>query len=72
MSVAALAFLVIDPTIAAHLPVVLTDLPVALLEATSVRLAFSAFKWNRTPTLMEPEWALSEPALATTMSEWRS
>ena len=48
MSVGALAFLVIDPTIAAHLPVVLTDLPVALLGATSVVLAWSAFRWART------------------------
>jgi tetratricopeptide (TPR) repeat protein len=48
MSVGALAFLVIDPTIAAHLPVVLTDLPVALLGATSVLLAWSAFRWGRT------------------------
>jgi hypothetical protein len=31
MAVGVLAFLIIDPTIAAHLPVVLTDLPVALL-----------------------------------------
>ncbi|HMI52567.1 MAG TPA: phospholipid carrier-dependent glycosyltransferase [Candidatus Saccharimonadales bacterium] len=48
MSVGALAFLVIDPTIAAHLPVVLTDLPVALLGATSVLLAWSAFRWGKT------------------------
>jgi hypothetical protein len=48
MSVGALAFLVIDPTVAAHLPVVLTDLPVALLGATSVLLAWSAFRWGRT------------------------
>ena len=48
MAVGALAYLVIDPTIAAHLPVVLTDLPVALLGATSVLLAWSAFRWGRT------------------------
>jgi hypothetical protein len=48
MSVGALAFLVIDPTVAAHLPVLLTDLPVALLLATSVLLAWSAFRWGRT------------------------
>src|SRR6266404_4764825 len=35
MSVGVLTFMVIDPTIAAHLPVVLTDLPVALLGATA-------------------------------------
>ena len=48
MAVGALAFLVIDPTIAAHLPVVLTDLPVALLGATAVLLAWGAFRWGRT------------------------
>jgi tetratricopeptide (TPR) repeat protein len=47
MAVGALAFLIIDPTIAAHLPVVLTDLPVALLGATAVLLAWSAFRWGR-------------------------
>ncbi len=44
MAVGALAFLIIDPTIAAHLPVVLTDLPVALLGATAILLAWSAFR----------------------------
>ena len=34
-----LLFLVIDPTVAAHWPVVMTDLPVALLSATSIVLA---------------------------------
>ncbi len=47
MAVGALAFLIIDPTIAAHLPVVLTDLPVALLGATAVLLSWSAFRWGR-------------------------
>ena len=44
-----LLFLAIDPTVAAHLPVVMTDLPVALLTATSVVLAAKAFrewKWS--------------------------
>lgn len=44
-----IGFLAIDPTIAAHLPVVMTDLPVALLSATSVVLATRAFrtwKWS--------------------------
>jgi hypothetical protein len=43
-----LAFLTIDPTVAAHMPVVLTDLPVSLLSATAVVLAIRAFqdwKW---------------------------
>lgn len=39
-----LLFLVIDPTVAAHLPVVMTDLPVALLSATAVVFAARAFR----------------------------
>jgi hypothetical protein len=58
ISVGALAFLVIDPTIAAHLPVALTDLPVALLGATSVLLAWSAFRWGRTTDVMLAGMAL--------------
>jgi tetratricopeptide (TPR) repeat protein len=37
-------FLAIDPTVAAHLPVVMTDLPIALLGATAVVLAAAAFR----------------------------
>ncbi|MFY9529330.1 MAG: phospholipid carrier-dependent glycosyltransferase [Candidatus Acidiferrales bacterium] len=37
-------FLAIDPTVAAHLPVVMTDLPVSLLSATAVVLAVRAFQ----------------------------
>jgi tetratricopeptide (TPR) repeat protein len=37
-------FLAIDPTVAAHLPVVMTDLPIALLGATAVVLAACAFR----------------------------
>jgi hypothetical protein len=43
-----LLFLVIDPTVAAHLPLVLTDLPVALLTGTAVvfaALAFREWRW---------------------------
>jgi Dolichyl-phosphate-mannose-protein mannosyltransferase len=41
-------FLAIDPTVAAHLPVVMTDLPVSLLSATAVILAIRAFQgWQR-------------------------
>ncbi len=39
-----IAFLVIDPTVAAHLPVVMTDLPVSLLCASSVLLTIPAFR----------------------------
>lgn len=48
MAVGALVFLMIDPTIAAHLPVVLTDLPVALLGSTAMLLAWTAFQRERT------------------------
>ena len=42
-----IVFLAIDPTVAAHLPVVMTDLPVALLAATAVVLATRAFRtWS--------------------------
>jgi Dolichyl-phosphate-mannose-protein mannosyltransferase len=37
-------FLAIDPTVAAHLPVVMTDLPVSLLSATAVILAIRALQ----------------------------
>jgi hypothetical protein len=43
-AIAATAFLVIDPTVAAHWPTVLTDLPIALLFSTAFLLAFSAFQ----------------------------
>lgn len=39
-----LLFLAIDPTVAAHLPVVMTDLPVSLLSASAVVLAVAAFQ----------------------------
>lgn len=39
-----LVFLVIDPTVTAHWPVVMTDLPVALLSAISIVLATRAFR----------------------------
>jgi dolichyl-phosphate-mannose--protein O-mannosyl transferase len=40
-------FLAIDPTVAAHLPVVLTDLPVALLATMSILFAIQAFRSAR-------------------------
>ena len=43
-AIGTIAFLAIDPTVSAHLPVVLTDLPVALLAATAVLLAVQAFR----------------------------
>jgi hypothetical protein len=39
-----LLFLAIDPTVAAHLPIVMTDLPVSLLSATAVVLSVRAFQ----------------------------
>jgi len=44
-----IAFLAIDPTVAAHLPVVMTDLPVSLLCASTVLLTIPAFRnWKWT------------------------
>jgi hypothetical protein len=48
VALGATAFLAIDPTVAAHLPVVMTDLPVSLLCASAVLLmipAFRAWRW---------------------------
>lgn len=45
-------FLAIDPTIAAHLPVVMTDLPIAVLSATAVVLATRAFRLWTWPDLV--------------------
>jgi hypothetical protein len=48
IALAATVHLVIDPTTAAHLPVVMTDLPVALLSAASVIFSVNAFRyWHR-------------------------
>ena len=44
ISLGILSFLVIDPTVAANLPVVMTDLPVALLSTTAILLAIAAFQ----------------------------
>jgi tetratricopeptide (TPR) repeat protein len=46
-------FLAIDPTVAAHLPVVMTDLPVALLSATAIVLAIRVFReWHWTDVVL--------------------
>lgn len=52
MALAATAFLAIDPTVAAHFPVVMTDLPVALLSGTAVLLAVQAFRTWRAVDLV--------------------
>ena len=44
VSLGALLILVVDPTVAAHLPVVMMDLPVALLGASAVVFAARAFR----------------------------
>jgi hypothetical protein len=44
VALGATAFLAIDPTVAAHLPVVMTDLPVSLLCASAVLLMIPAFR----------------------------
>jgi len=48
----ALAFLVIDPTVAAHLPVAMTDLPIGLLATTAMLFALAAFRTWRTADLV--------------------
>jgi tetratricopeptide (TPR) repeat protein len=53
LALAAILFLIIDPTVAAHLPVVLTDLPVSLLASTAFLLAFHAFRtWRIADVVM--------------------
>ncbi len=52
MALAATGFLALDPTVAAHLPVVMTDLPVALLSGTAVILAVQAFRTWKTVDLV--------------------
>src|SRR5215213_9322800 len=44
VAMAVTLFLVIDPTVAAHMPVVMTDLPVALASGTAVLLSARAFR----------------------------
>jgi dolichyl-phosphate-mannose--protein O-mannosyl transferase len=44
MALAALAFLVVDPTVAAHMPVVMTDLSLALLSSTALLVGIVAFR----------------------------
>jgi len=47
VAIGSLLFLAIDPTVAAHLPVVMTDLPVALLATTAVVLGIRLFReWS--------------------------
>ncbi len=47
VAIGTLLFLAIDPTVAAHLPIVMTDLPIALLSATAVLFAARALvDWN--------------------------
>ncbi|MEO7539755.1 MAG: phospholipid carrier-dependent glycosyltransferase [Pyrinomonadaceae bacterium] len=52
IALAATGFIVIDPTVAAHLPVVMTDLPVALLSTTAVLLAVQAARSWRASDLI--------------------
>lgn len=47
LALVTVTLLVLDPTVAAHMPVVLTDLPVALLSTIAVLWAFSAFSSTR-------------------------
>jgi hypothetical protein len=61
IALGAVAFLGIDPTVAAHLPVVMTDLPIALASATSVLLAAVAFRSWRARDLAVVTLALGLP-----------
>ena len=48
VALGALVFALIDPTVAAHWPVVMTDLPVAILSVTSVLLCIQLFReWSK-------------------------
>jgi len=48
IALAALALLLLDPTVSAHLPVAMTDLPLALLSSTAMLLAVAAFRsWRK-------------------------
>lgn len=58
VALGAVAFLAIDPTIAAHAPVVMTDLPIALLAGTAVLTALVAFRSWRRPDLAAAGLAL--------------
>jgi hypothetical protein len=53
-----LLVLTLDPAVAAHFPLVLTDLPVSLLGATAVVLALHAFRYWTTPDLIACSVAL--------------
>jgi tetratricopeptide (TPR) repeat protein len=58
IALAATAFLAIDPTVAANLPLVMTDLPVALLSTTAILLAAAAFRSWRVVDLIYAALAL--------------
>jgi hypothetical protein len=48
-----LAFLAVDPTVAAHMPVVMTDLPIALLATLAMLATATAFRtWRAGPLLL--------------------
>ncbi|MEO8042990.1 MAG: phospholipid carrier-dependent glycosyltransferase, partial [Acidobacteriota bacterium] len=53
VAIAVTLFLAIDPTVAAHMPVVMTDLPVALASGTAVLLAAKALQtWGAVDLLL--------------------
>ncbi len=52
LALSVLLILAIDPTVAAHLPLVLTDLPISLLAATTIVLAGRAFHTWTWPDVM--------------------
>lgn len=67
VAVLLLALLVVDPTVAAHLPLVLTDLPLCLLSAISALTAYLAFRSFRAVDLL-----LTAAALGLTLASKHS
>ena len=64
MAIGSTLFLAIDPTVAAHLPVMMTDLPVGLTSGTAVILAVNAFRAWKVLDLILASIALALPLSA--------
>ena len=58
IALGALVFLAIDPTVAAHMPVVMTDLPVTLMGAIALLSAWLAFQSWKPPAIVGASIAL--------------
>ena len=62
IALGALIFLAIDPTVAAHMPVVMTDLPVTLIGAIALLSAWLAFKLGNAPPSPAPRSPSASPS----------